>query len=181
MDKEYLMLRDELLHLDTVVNNTINFFYVFIASFIAFALTQEDTIFILLSYIVIIPAYLIVISKMQGICKIGAYLSLFHEGRSLTGKQEILSLTRNMLLYSPISCHQTSRLFLSVRLLSSCSCIALNGISFLRFMRNVSCALQLFCFLVVLVLAYKNRNINTKDYIKKMGRHIKKYLEQPLD
>ena len=51
MDKEYLMLRDELLHLDTVVNNTINFFYVFIASFIAFALTQEDTIFILLSYI----------------------------------------------------------------------------------------------------------------------------------
>ncbi len=28
MDKEYLMLRDELLHLDTVVNNTINFYRV---------------------------------------------------------------------------------------------------------------------------------------------------------
>ena len=49
MKEEYLMLREEILHLDSVVNNTINFFYVFMATYVAFSLTQEDTIFILLS------------------------------------------------------------------------------------------------------------------------------------
>lgn len=81
MKDEYLMLREEILHLDSIVNNTINFFYVFIASYSAFALLQEDTLFILLSYIVIIPAYLIVLNKMQAMCKIGAYLKIFHEGK----------------------------------------------------------------------------------------------------
>lgn len=80
MKEEYLMLRDEILHLDSIVNNTINFFYIFIATYSAYALKQDDTIFILLSYIVIIPAYLIVLNKMQGMSKIGAYLKIFHEG-----------------------------------------------------------------------------------------------------
>lgn len=73
---EYLMLREEILHF---INNTINFFYVFIASYIAFTLMQEDTIFILLSFIGIIPPYLIVLNKMNALCKIGAYLHVFHE------------------------------------------------------------------------------------------------------
>lgn len=46
----------------------------------SYALKQDDTIFILMSYIVIIPSYLIVVSKAQGMCKIGAYLKIFHEG-----------------------------------------------------------------------------------------------------
>ena len=79
-EKEYLMLREEILQLDSIANNTINFFYAFIAAYIAFALTQEDTIFILLSYIGIIPPYLIVLNKMNALCKIGAYLDVFHEG-----------------------------------------------------------------------------------------------------
>ena len=79
---EYLMLREEILHLDSITNNTINFFYAFIAAYIAFALTQEDTIFILLSFIGIIPPYLIVLNKMNALCKIGAYLYVFHEGGS---------------------------------------------------------------------------------------------------
>ena len=81
MDKkdEYLMLREEILHLDTIINNTINFFYAFMASYIAFALTQDDTIFLLLSYMIILPAYLIVLSKIQGMSKIGSYLYVFHE------------------------------------------------------------------------------------------------------
>lgn len=81
MDKkdEYLMLREEILHLDTIINNTINFFYVFIAAYMAFALTKDDTIFLLLSYMVIFPAYLIVLSKMKGMCKIASYLYVFHE------------------------------------------------------------------------------------------------------
>ena len=45
---EYLMLRDEILHLDTIVSNTITFFYAFIASFLAFALTQTDNVLFIL-------------------------------------------------------------------------------------------------------------------------------------
>lgn len=87
---EYLMLREEMLHLESIINNTINFFYVFIASFLAFALTKNDTIFLLVSYIITIPAYLIVLSKMEGMCRIGAYLCVFHEGKEFNWE------TRNM-------------------------------------------------------------------------------------
>lgn len=78
-EKEYLMLREEILHLDEVIVHTINFFYAFLASFLAFALTQKDTIYIVLSYIVILPAYLIVLSKLHGMSKIGGYLYVYHE------------------------------------------------------------------------------------------------------
>lgn len=87
---EYLMLRDEILHSDVVVNNTINFFYIFMASFLAFAITQNDTVFILLSYVIIIPAYLIVHNKMEAMAKIGAYLHVFQEGEKFNWE------TRNM-------------------------------------------------------------------------------------
>lgn len=89
-EDEYLMLREEILHLESIINNTINFFYVFIASFLAFALTQNDTIFLLLSYIVTMPAYLIVLSKMEGMCRIGAYLHVFHEGKEFNWERRNL-------------------------------------------------------------------------------------------
>ena len=79
--KEYLMLREEILHLDQLIVNTINFFYAFLASFMAFSLTHNDTIYLLLAYIVILPAYLMVISKMNAMCKIGGYLKVFHEAK----------------------------------------------------------------------------------------------------
>ena len=40
---EYLMLREEILHLDSIANNTINFFYAYISAYISFALTQYET------------------------------------------------------------------------------------------------------------------------------------------
>lgn len=80
ISNEYLMLRDEILHLSNLENQTINFLYVFVASVLAFSITQKDTIVILISYIVIIPAYKMVISHEKGIYKIGAYLYVFLEG-----------------------------------------------------------------------------------------------------
>lgn len=46
----------------------------------AFSLTQQDTLFVLLSYVIIIPAYRLVLSKVIGIYKIGAYLFVYQEG-----------------------------------------------------------------------------------------------------
>lgn len=90
MNNEYLMLREEILHLDGIINNTLNILYVFIATFLAYALGQEDTFYILLSYIGVIPMYIIVVSKIEGMCRIGAYLKVYHEGK------EFMWETRNM-------------------------------------------------------------------------------------
>ena len=78
--KEYLMLRDEIVHLDEMTNNTINFSYAFVSAILSFSFTQKDSIFILLPYIVIIPAYKIVLTKSQAVYKITAYLYVFLEG-----------------------------------------------------------------------------------------------------
>ena len=78
--EEYLMLRDEIINFETIINNTINFFYAFISALISFALTREDTIFVLISYMAILPAYLIVIGKREGMIKIGTYLKVYGEG-----------------------------------------------------------------------------------------------------
>lgn len=81
-EEEYLMLRDEILHLSNMENNIMNFFYVSVATILTFSLTQQDTMFILLPYIIIIPSYRLVLSKMKGIYKIGAYMYVFLEGKT---------------------------------------------------------------------------------------------------
>lgn len=78
--EEYLMLREEILHQSILENNIFGFFYAFMAAIMAFSFTQKDTIFIILAYIIILPAYRLVLSKEIGIYKIGAYLFVFHEG-----------------------------------------------------------------------------------------------------
>lgn len=78
---EYMMLRDEILHLNERINNTINFFYVFVSAVLAFGINQEESIFVLLTYMVIIPSYMIVLNKRNSVYKIAAYLYVFHEGK----------------------------------------------------------------------------------------------------
>ncbi|MCI8807288.1 MAG: hypothetical protein HFF20_09840 [Oscillospiraceae bacterium] len=85
-DKEYLMLREEILHLSDIISQTTNFFYAFIAAYVA-AMTaflkdapdKSDTIYVIFMYIVILPAYLIVLNKAQAMYKIGGYLYVYHE------------------------------------------------------------------------------------------------------
>lgn len=78
---EYLMLREEILHLSTLQHNTINFFYIFVSAVLLFGIEQTNSLYILISYVVIIPAYLLVLSELKGIYKIGAYLYVFQEGK----------------------------------------------------------------------------------------------------
>lgn len=54
---EYLMLREEILNLQTSENSILGFFYAFTASIIAFSIGKKDTMFILISYIAILPIY----------------------------------------------------------------------------------------------------------------------------
>ena len=47
-----------------------------------YAIGQEDALFVLVPWVVIIPAYRIVLGKRKNIFRIAAYLNVFHEGKS---------------------------------------------------------------------------------------------------
>ncbi len=163
---EYLMLREEILHLDNITNNTINFFYAFIAAYIAFALAQDDTVFLLLSFIGIIPPYLIVLNKMNALCKIGAYLYVFHEGKSFNWEKRNMSYKDKYesSTFRVISWHFPF-IFVSIAvsglLLYKTKWLSISTIDIIKI---------LICFallLIVLIKACKNRNISPKVYVKK--------------
>lgn len=171
MDKkeEYLMLREEILHLDTIINNTINFFYIFIASYIAFALKQGDTIFLLLSYMIIFPAYLIVLSKMQGMCKIASYLYVFHEKLdNTTFKWErriskYREKNKDAIFSYIISSHFPFLLVsLSVMILFFYNTKWKEICKIYESIKVILCII--FNFLLLLII-YKNRKISTIDYV----------------
>ncbi len=167
MKEEYLMLREEILHLDSVVNNTINFFYVFMATYVAFSLTQEDTIFILLSFIVIIPAYLIVLNKMQGICKIGAYLKVFHEGNGFNWETRHMEYKEKneMNHFRIISWHFP---FILVSLaVSVLFILKTNWSNTLSFYEICKIGAHIIMFICVFYNVIKYRNISPRDYIDK--------------
>lgn len=162
---EYLMLREEILHLDNITNNTINFFYAFIAAYIAFALVQEDTMFILLSYIGIIPPYLIVLNKMTTLCKIGAYLNVFHEGKSFNWERRWMKYKEK---------YESRFRVISWHLPFICVSLTVTGLLLYRtqwfFIEAVDIVKIIICFALLMIIlcnAYRNRNINPKDFIDK--------------
>lgn len=175
---EYLMLREEILHLDTMTNNTINFFYVFIATYMIFALNQDDTIFILISYIVIIPAYLIVISKVQGMYKIGAYLKVFHEGGNFNWESRRIMYTKNTKpnIFNYVSSINFPFIFVSVTV-------------DILFLYNILCRCPLLSYeigkiilcivlsILLFILIYKNRSIKTEDFVYEWNE-IKNKIEK---
>lgn len=50
-DKEYLMLREEILHLDIIINNTITLFYTFISAIILFVLERKNSATLILCFL----------------------------------------------------------------------------------------------------------------------------------
>ena len=165
---EYLMLRDEILHLDTIVNNTINFFYVFISAYLAFALGQQDNLLLLLSYMVIIPAYLIVMSKMHGMARIGAYLKVFREG-----PETFMWETRNMerrkqktkkTIFNFIIAANFPFIFVSFTV--TVLYVARTNLSCMDFYEKFKLMICFFAFLLVIVITLRNRELSVDDYIE---------------
>lgn len=163
---EYLMLREEILHLDNIVNNTINFFYAFIAAYIGFALTQKDTMFILLSYIGIIPPYLIVLNKMTALCKIGAYLNVFHEGKYFNWERRHMRYKDKYenSKFRVISWHFP---FIFVSLAVSGLLLYRTNWTLFSMIDVIKILICLGLLMLVLCKAYKNRNISPKAYVEK--------------
>lgn len=163
---EYLMLREEILHLDTVINNTINFFYVFVATILAFSITQDDSLFALISYVVSIPAYLIVLSKEKGIFKIAAYLHVFQEGKEFNWER------RNRKLYSseevPILYKMQSFnfpfLFVST-FVTVIFFVKTNWSAICTVRELVKIMIAVILYITQLVLVVKNKRVSARPYI----------------
>lgn len=173
---EYLMLRDEILHLDNITNNTINFFYAFISAYIAFALTQEDTIFIMLSFIGIIPPYLIALNKMNALCKIGAYLYVFHEGKSFKWERRHMRYKDKYESseFRVISWHFP---FIFVSFAVSGLLLYKTNWSSISVIDIIKISICFVLLLIVLIKAYKNRNICPKSYVGKWEEFMNDNVE----
>lgn len=177
--EEYLMLRDEILHIDTMINNTINFFYVFMASYLAFVFSKKETLLLLVSYIVIMPAYFMVLSKMEGMCRIGAYLQVFYEGKTFNWETHNYQF-RNYRIVKVFN-HMISTNF--PFLLGSLSVLIIHIHQYLMLEiqtcnEKIKLHISFVLFIVMCLLIFKYRKLSTDDYITKWNlyKQVKKYL-----
>lgn len=167
MKDEYLMLREEIIHLDTIISNVVNLFYAFIASFIAFALLQSDTIFILLSYIVIIPAYMIVLNKMKAMYRIAAYLKIFHEGDEFNWETRYMQYKdkNESSRFRVVSWHYP---FMVVSIAVTALLIyKMEWDKNLSFYEISKLFVGLLCMIFISINMIKYKNLGVKDYINK--------------
>lgn len=80
VEKEYLMLREEIIHYYSIIQNSRNILYVAIAALLAFGVSSNEPLLCLIPYCVIIPIYIVTIDYQYGMWRIGTYLSVFLEG-----------------------------------------------------------------------------------------------------
>lgn len=167
-DKEYLMLREEILHLDIIINNTITLFYTFISAIILFVLERKNSAtLILVSYIIIIPAYRIVVGKRKNIFRIAAYLYVFLEGDTFNWerRQRKMPNASGILSFSRISSINYPFLFVSTAVMIIFAWkFKWNGLKSGAGLAEVSIAIIL--YIVQLIYIFKNRKIKMDSYIK---------------
>lgn len=164
--QEYIMLREEILHLDGIINNTIGFFYAFMSAYLVVILenTDDKLVYLNLGYLIVWASYAIVISKMQHLCKIGAYLKVYHEGKGKAFNWETRNLEfekkNRSLIFRVIISGNFPFVFIStvIALISVYMTIRENADMKYSF-------IALILYLLTLCLIILNRNIRTKDYI----------------
>lgn len=173
---EYLMLREEILHLDSIANSTINFFYAFISGYVAFALMQDDTIFILLSFMGIIPPYLIVLNKMDALCRIGAYLNVFQEGKSFNWERRYMKYKKEY-ESSTFRIVSWNTPFILISFAVTILFMYKTNWKYIFAIDIIKSLICFFLLLWILLKSYKNRNINPQDYIDRWDKVINNEID----
>lgn len=168
MDKrkeEFISLREEITQLASAIDGIINILYVFIAAYLAYALNQKDTIYILISHIVVLPAYLLVIGKRMAMCKISAYIIVYYEediagwsSRSIsfnakTGPKIFKYIDASHFPFVLINC---AILFLFIYRSSWTFSIY----------EIVKLVTEISFFIILSIISIKNRKLSSKDMIK---------------
>lgn len=165
---EYLMLREEIIHLDALTNNILNFFYIFMATYISVVLDKNDTIYILMTHIVIIPAYLIVIGKRMATCKISAYMLVFLEGEDFNWEtRKLRSKSRSVpIIFHFIHSTHFPFIFVNIAVFILWFSGSNWGIPLTSYEMG-KLIIEIVCLLVFLILLIENRKISINDYIDK--------------
>ncbi len=173
---EYLMLREEILHLDKTVSNMISFFYATLSAYMAFVLDQKDSIYFILPYISIIPTYLITLRKLHVLCKIGAYLYVFHEKNDDNGfkwekrNMEYMASERNEKEKRDIFSYVTASNFPFLFATIATIILFLYKTNWNNFPSVYECSKLIICVILnflLLSIMFKNRIITTESCVRK--------------
>lgn len=164
--QEYMMLREEIIHLDSIINNTIGFFYAFMSAYLVVILesTKNKPFYLNLSYLIVWATYAIVLSKMQGLCKIGAYLKVYHEGKGKIFNWETRNLQfekkNRSLIFRLIISGNFPFVFMSTVIALISVYLTISEYADVKYF-----FVTLILYSLTLCLIIFNRNIRTKDYI----------------
>lgn len=177
LKEEYSYLKEEINQLENIINNTMNYFYIFLATFLALVFKEDDTIYLLFSQVVIIPAHLLVISKIMGINRIAAYIQIFYEGDDIKWQRRLekLETKKGPLVFHFIGAIHFPFIFVSFIVLAlfiyRINCLLQQiPFSFLEkdrlFYEASKLLFEILCTLYTFITAIKNRKLSPTDYIE---------------
>lgn len=152
---------------NTLFDNIISILYAFLTAYLAFVFNKDDTVYLLFSYVVLIPVYLLIISKRIATCKISAYISVFHENNENMWENRLMAYKtpKKPFIFSFIEATHFPFIFINLFLLV---------FYFIRFDVNELQTLYgwfklilLFLFFVIIyALTARYRKISVSDYVK---------------
>ncbi len=91
-EKEYLMLREEIMYYYKVIHSARNILYASLGAILTFAISKNEPLLCLIPYCVIIPIYIITIDYQYGMWRMGTYLLVFLEGKEFNWERRLHKL-----------------------------------------------------------------------------------------
>lgn len=165
--EEYVSLREEINQLCTGMDNIIGILYAFLAAYLAYVFDKEDTIYILFSYIIILPAYLLIVSKRIASCKISAYISVFHESGKNKWETRLIEYKtdKKLKIFNYIDAYHFP-LIIADLVTFTLFIIKTNWTSPLDAYEIGKLGVETFLFISIIIIAVKSRKITVKDYLQ---------------
>lgn len=96
-EKEYLMIREEIMYYYNVIHSSRNILYVALATILTFAISKNDPLLCMIPYCVIIPIYIVTIDYQYGMWRMGTYLLVFLEGQNFNWENRLHKLNTNLM------------------------------------------------------------------------------------
>lgn len=98
VEREYLMLREEIMKYYDIIHGSRNTLYVVLAAILTLAIPSDEPLLCLVPYCVIIPVYIVTIDYQYGMWRMGTYLSTFLEGEEFNWETRLRKLNYNVKL-----------------------------------------------------------------------------------
>ena len=180
-EKEYGMLRNEILASYGGIRQYENIMYTSVAAILAFAIGSNYYILCMIPYIVIISVYFIVMSTKAGICRIAMYMVVFLEGGEFNWETRQLEYTWtnfNDEARFPWRTHSQYYLLSWTCTISTLLKLWNSNSTSTRLQILISIAVMLFSLLVMLMFDKKIFSYGkTKKEMKKHWLEVKKKME----